>query len=323
MTKSSIFGILFMLINTLSLAFLDIAAKYLSGFISSTHIVFFYKASLLIFILPWVFKQGLTGIKSSKLLTHVIRSLFSVLGAMCFYKGLEYVQMADAAALENIQYIILVLVGVIFFNETLTKTKIFAMISGFIGAIIVVKPEIIDMFTTGNITSPGFNKYFGLILMAVGFWSMNSITVKILGRTEKNRTQMFYLALFATLWSIPFAIINWDTMQVFGFSLSIKPTGVISLEEFRMETKFIPYILFMALCYFIHGIAYFNSMKYDLSVVAPFRYTKLLFSGILGYIFFNELQHANSFVGYTLIILSGLLLTRYEIRKYRKRRANA
>lgn len=323
MTKGSIFGILFMLINTLSLAFLDIAAKYLSGFMSSTHIVFFYKSSLFLFILPWVFKEGLTGIKSSKLLTHVIRSLFSVLGAMSFYKGLEYVQMADAAALENIQYIILVMVGVIFFNEILTKTKIFAMVSGFIGAIIVVKPEIIDIFTAETISTPGFNKYFGFILIAIGFWSMNSITVKILGRTEKNRTQMFYLALFATLWSIPFAIINWKSLHILGFTLPINPVGIVSMHEFQMETKFIPYILFMAFCYFIHGIAYFNSMKYDLSVVAPFRYTKLLFSGILGYIFFNELQHANSFIGYTLIILSGLLLTRYEIRKYRKRKANA
>ncbi len=324
--QGSLAGIVFMLINTLSLACLDITAKYLKGTMSSSHIVFLYKASLFLMILPWVFKQGIKNIKSEKLYIHLIRSLFSVAGALCFFKGLHYVQMADAAALENVQYIILVVIGMLFFNEKATKTKIYAVVVGFVGAIVVVNPGLINFngnnsifsLLRGEYQSEGFNIYFGLILLAIGFWTMNSVSVKILGKTEKNKTQMFYLMLFATLWSAPFAFIEWESCNILGLSLPIMPQGLHSFADFNLSFKVLQYILFMALCYFVHGVAYFNSLKYDLSVVAPFRYTKLLFSGILGYLLFDEVQQIESLLGYTLIITSGLLLTRYEIRKYKR-----
>ena len=315
-----------MLLNTLSLSFLDMTSKYLKLSMNSSHIVFLYKSLLFLIILPWVFKDGIRNIHSAKLHIHLIRSFFSVAGSLAFIKGLQYVSLADASALENVQYMILVFAGMIFFKESVTKTKIFALVIGILGCIIVVKPTILSsIYAYYVLGAPDFNfevfetenrRYFGYTLMAMAFWSMNSISVKILGRTEKNKTQMFYLMLFATIWTMPFAFVEWGAYDAF-FNLPVKPIGLYTFSEFNFRAEYFILILFMALCYFVHGVAYFNALKYDLSIVVPFRYTKLLFSTVIGYYIFAETQNPLTIVGYALIVLSGLSLTRYEYRKYK------
>ena len=150
MNNSSLLGIIFMLINTFSLSILDITAKHLKTNMNAAQIVFFYKSSLLLLMLPWVLKEGLAGLKTTKIKIHLFRSFFSVMGSICFVHGLYYVDMADAAALENIQYIMIIVIGMVFFKEKCTKTKVFATIFGFMGAIIIVCPDIINFNSNSN-----------------------------------------------------------------------------------------------------------------------------------------------------------------------------
>lgn len=292
----------------------------------SSHIVFLYKFVLFLIILPWVFRDGIKNVKSAKLHIHLVRSFLSVLGSLCFIKGLQYVSLADASALENVQYMILVLVGMVCFKESITKTKIFALVFGILGAVIIVKPHIFASVYNSVMWGENFDiaffetesrGYFGYTLLAVLFWSMNSVSVKILGRTEKNKTQMFYLMLFASIWTLPFAFIKWSSLSIFSFNIPIHPSGFYTFSDFNFKTEYILLILIMAFCYFVHGVAYFNALKYDLSVVIPFRYTKLLFSALLGYYLFNETQSSVILVGYAFIVLSGLSLIRYEYRRFK------
>lgn len=306
-----------MMLNSVSLAFLDIFAKVLGGVMPSSHVVFFYKGFLLLAMLPWVLSNGLQGLKTEKIHIHIVRSFFGTMGSLCFVEGLRYVQMADAAALENIQYVLLVFVGMVFFKEDLNFFKIIATLLGFIGAIIVVNPQAVNIIT-GKEGFISREATYGFTLMAIGFWTMNSITVKILGRTEKNRTQMFYLMLFACIWSSPGVFIKWEPAEFLGLNL-LKPTKFLGLSAINIGWYEIKHLIMMSLCYFIHGIAYFKALKRELSIVITFRYTKLLFSGILGYLIFVERPDKNSLLGYVLIVLSGLVLLAAEILKVKKK----
>lgn len=303
-----------MLINNVALASLDVCAKILTQSITPAQIVFLYKLLLFIITLPWIFFKGLGTLKTSEIKIHFLRSLFSVLGGICFYKGLEHVKVADAAALENLQYIILAIVGMAFFKEGWSKTKIISIVIGFIGAIIIVNPQ---LFTSSS-HKMTINSYYVYTIMAIVFWSMNSITVKLLGRTEKNRTQLFYLLLFAILWSLPGAILKFENIHLVGIKFPIIPTGFIDLSNLHLDWHHMKYIIIMAVFYFIHSIAYFNALKRDISLVAPFRYSKLIFSGLAGYWFFNQLPNNMQYLGYLLIMLSGLMLIRREVKNMKK-----
>ena len=314
-------GILFMLLNMLAMSFIDISGKVLRETMGSAHIVFLYKLSLLIVMLPWVLSKGISVLKTEKIHIHIIRSLLSVLGLLFFVQGLRHVDMADASALENIQSILLVFIGIVFFNEQRTKTRIIAVIIGFLGAIIVVNPDLLQFYKNIK-TDSNSEKYYGFTLIGIGFWTLNGVAIKILGKTEKNKTQMFYLVFFACLWSAPVALMHWESIEVMGMNLKLIPDGFISFSDFHLEIWHLKFIVFMATCYFIHGVAYFKALQYDLSIVEPFRYSKFIFSSLLGYIFFHEQPGPESYAGYSLIILSALILFCTEINKNRKLNAN-
>lgn len=310
-SNSTIYGIIFMLINTMALAGLDISAKTLRGTIDAPLIVFMYKFSLFLIILPWVCMEGILRLKTKKAHLHMLRSLLSVAGSFSFIHGLGLVNMSDAAALENIQYVLVAIVGMIFFKERCTKIKIAAIIIGFAGAVIVVKPDIFN-----SLSNTSFNKDYWFIILAICFWSLNTILVKLLGNTEHNKTQMFYLLLFASIFSFLGAFINYKSLQIMGLPLKIIPISFRQFGPLEIGIKSLLLLATMASCYFIHGVAYFNALKSELSIVIPFRYTKLLFSGILGYTIFAEIVSNHfSYVGYALIIASGLLLFSTQVRK--------
>lgn len=313
----ALYGIFFMLINTLSLAGLDIAAKILRADLNAVLIVFLYKFSLLIIILPWVLKEGLVRLKTKKIVFHILRSTLGTAGALLFFHGLRFINMADAAALENIQYILIVMIGALMFKEDISKTKIAAVITGFIGAIIVANPRFFGELLNISDAVAVFNPNYIFIFLAICLWSCNTIIVKLLGNTEHNKTQMFYLLLFSSIISFPAVFIKFEDISILHYSVPLIP-NFVSPSNINISMTNIAFLAIMSVCYFIHGVAYFNALKSELSIVIPFRYTKLIFSGILGYIVFNETENTISYIGYTLIIISSFLLLRKQWSKINK-----
>lgn len=314
---SYLHGIAFMLINTMCLTGIDALIKILTSSLTPSLIVFLYKATSLLIALPWLFSKGITVLKTNKLIFHIFRSIFSVAGSICFFNGLQYVNMADAAALENIQYLIISIIGMLFFNEECTKERIIAVIVGLLGAFIIINPDILSIEQSYSY----YNSGHIYILAAMCFWALNTITVKVLGITENNKTQMFYLLLFSTTIAGCSAFVKFSTTQVFGLNLSVP--ALISFPEAIIEWWHIKFLIVLALFYFIHGIAYFNALKSDLSIVVPFRYTKLIFSGILSYLLFADLPEYKSYIGYVLIITASFILLYSEAKKKRLAQVNA
>jgi drug/metabolite transporter (DMT)-like permease len=321
-STTALVGIIFMMCNTAALAVSDITLKILRTELSSPFVVFLYKFGLFIVTLPWVFFHGTQHIKTKRLHFHILRSFFGTFGAISFAQGLKYLTMVSAAAFENLQYIIIVLLGVVFFNDKLTKTKITAVIFGFAGACIIANPSIAQhLFNPSEITSSDSDIFkYGYTILAICCWAVNSLLVKVLGNTEHNKTQMFYVLLFSSFWAFPAAFIKWEMVDVLGNLIPVSPSfydpGIS-----KLHTTHVLLLSLMGVCYFIHGIAYFNALKHDLSIVVPFRYTKVLFSGLLGYALFQEEIDRYSLLGYFLVILSSFMLIRYEVRKRRKNKS--
>lgn len=316
-SATALMGIIFMMCNTSALAISDIANKILRNDLSSGFIVFLYKFGLLLVTCPWIFACGVKQIKTKRFHFHLLRSFFGTFGAISFAQGLKHVTMADAAAFENLQYIIIVLLSVLFFNDKLDQTKILAVVLGFLGVSIIVNPAMLRNIVCGctdmSVTDSNYSKY-GFTFLAICCWSVNSLLVKILGNTENNRTQMFYLLLFSSIWAFPAAFIKWNTIELIGQNLPVMPE-FYDPGFYKLTQQHLVLLALMGSCYFIHGITYFNALKHDLSVVIPFRYTKLVFSGLLGYALFDEAVDRYAFSGYLLVMFSSFMLIRYELKK--------
>lgn len=311
---NNLYGISFMILNGLSLAILYAVVKVLRSDLDSSLIVFLYKTTILILILPWIFSEGLKAVKTPYFKLHLIRGFLSTMGSLSWAYGIKYVYVATATAILQMEQVLWVVVGLLLFNERITRTKLSVVILALLGAILVVTAK-------GSSTGEyGFHYGYVFILMAVLFYTMNSTVIKILGQKAKNKTQIFYVMLFSMIFSYPFAFLDWEIVRVIGIPM-IVPIKHLALIDLNLQLWHFKYIAILASCYFIHTFAFFLSLRYgDLSVVMPFFYSKLVCSVLIGYIFLNEELSNQVLGGIILIFVGGTLLLRYENRKQKKRK---
>ena len=128
---------------------------------------------------------------------------------------------------------------------------------------------------------------------------------------------MLYLLFISSILSGYSALLTWSDVDILGYDLKIIP-HTIDFANLNIQYEHLYLIGLMAALYFVHGVAYFNALKYELSIVIPFRYTKLIFSGLLSYLFFEDTHSTTSYFGYILVTISGLILVKYEIRRKRQ-----
>jgi drug/metabolite transporter (DMT)-like permease len=283
--SKTLIGIVLMVIHAAALSAIYVIAKRLGKTISGDQIAFLYKAGGLVCTIPLMFKGNIVNnLKTSKIKLHILRSIFSLSAAICFYRGLLEIPAVDAAAITYLEPIFALVVGVIYFKEHITSTKILLMILCISGTLFIVQPGF-----------KSFNNSYMYLLGTLIFWSMNNLTMKILGKTERTTTTVFYMGLFTTIFGLPLALSHsWETF----------------------DWTYTKYLVVMTLCHITHTICFFRAVKLsDISIVMPFDYTRLFFTGILGYIFLKEYPNKYSAIGYCLIAMGGIMLILYETKK--------
>lgn len=319
----NIYGIILMLTHSLAASMLYAVNKYLTEFVSSNQMVFLYKFIVLIGIIPWILHGGLNCIKTKKLKLHLLRGFVSTIAALCFFYGLSKVDIASATALNKMEPVLLMIIGVLYFREKFSISKAATVIVSFIGMLFIMYP-IVTYDDSGvhfiQLGKDAFevNYNYLIILCAVLLWTINSSVVKVLGKTESNRTQLFYVSLFSVLISFPTAMFTWS-IQSFAGAEILWINEVSPFSGINSQVLFL--LLIVAIMHFVHVTCYFQSLKVgEMSVVIPFDYSRLIIGGILGYLFFASVPSLSSMLGYALILGAGIYLLRIQSKLKRNSR---
>lgn len=319
----NIYGIFLMLTHSLAASILYAVNKYLTGFISSNQVVFLYKLIVLVGILPWVFKNGIEGLKTKKLKLHMLRGFVSTVAALCFFHGLSKVDIASATALNKMEPVLLMIIGVLYFKESLNLPKVATVLFSFIGMLFVIYP-VVTINESGELQLIEFcsdvgeiNYSYLIILCAVILWTINSSVIKVLGKTESNKVQLFYVSLISVLVSLPTAMFTWNTQLINGVEI-LWINGVSPFNNFNSTVMML--LVAVAAMHFTHVTCFFQSLKVgEMSIVIPFDYSRLIIGGILGYYFFDSNPSLSSYIGYSLILLSGVYLLHVQTSSKRKK----
>jgi S-adenosylmethionine uptake transporter len=268
-------------------------------------------------ILPFCLHKGFKYIKTKKIHLHILRSILSLGGSVSFFYAIKYIELVDATAVGYLEQVLWAIIGMVFFAERITLTKIISVILSFLGALIIMYPEVIIHNQNGifilsdNLSFGGFNIYYIFVFLSIILWASNCTVVKLLSKTESNKTQLFYVMMLTTLFAFPVAFFQWQGVE--GMSFLHWTVRSYSFDELGLKLQHITIILILALCYFIHSITFFKALKLaELSIVVPFDYSRLVFTGIIGFVFFNEYPQFGAMVGFFLIIISGIFLIRSE-----------
>ena len=263
------------------------AAQYDSNVYTIGFFRFFFG---LIIIFPYLVKNKFTPYKTKNFKYYVIRGLFNLPMMIFGFGALVYVPFEQFKAMHFLSPIIVVLLSFVIFREKIYLYRIFALLIGFAGMLIIVRPGIIE-FNIGTI----------MILTSLTFWSFIIILSKFVSKDDSPITMVTYQYTLMTLFSLPLAIYFWVTPSL---------TSLI-------------YVFIGAISGTILHLSLALSYKYaDLSVTQPIWFTGLIFGSGIGYFAFNETPDLWTWLGGIVVFSSVLVITYNEKNKDKKNEKN-
>ena len=267
---------------------MDAIAKWLSSSISAGQFVWCRFLFQTMFLLPF-FWTTRGRMPLADLPLHVARGGLMAVGTMAFFIALKYLPIADAIAIFFVEPLILTLMAMIFLGEKLALRRFAAVIVGFAGALIVIRPNF-EVFGWAALLPLAAATTFSVYLL---------ITRRLSQREAPVRMQFFsgvFGGLIATL-----ALAFGGTLDVALFSTSwpssfewllLGALGLISTVAHLLVTHA-----------FQRGPA---------GLLAPFQYIEIIGATAMGLLVFGDFPDALTWVGIAIIVGSGLYVFRHE-----------
>jgi drug/metabolite transporter (DMT)-like permease len=289
-------GIGFLIAGVFIFSIQDVIIKWISGNYPVHQIVFIRSIFAVIpFLIIVHFEGGVHVLRTRHFALHVIRSLLMFTSYICFYLSLAVLPLAETVTLFFASPLFITILAVIVLNEKVGAGGWIAVVIGFCGVIVMLKPE-------AELINPA-----GLLaLMAAFFYATCSIITRRLGKTESGLS----LAFYPTILYIVFSTIVAVTLNFSSISKNSDPNLAFLIREWQFPSRVDLFLLVIT-----GGIAaagfYFLSQAYRLaqpSTIAPFEYVAVPMSVVLGYVVWNDILEPQSIIGLVLIVGSGLYI---------------
>jgi drug/metabolite transporter (DMT)-like permease len=222
---------------------------------------------------------------------HFYRGFIGIISMWLGFYGLLHLPLPEAIAISYAMPLFAVIAGAVFLGEVVRRYRWSAVASGFVGVMIILWPRL-TVLSSGTV---GVSETIGAIavLAAAAMGAAAMVQVRQLVRTEKTPTIVLYFSLTATVLSLTTLPLGWS---------SIPPA----------------HALFLISAGLLGGIAQIlltESYRHaDVSAVAPFEYSSIVWGTIAGYFVFGELPGGTLAVGTLIVVLSGVFIVYREAR---------
>ena len=230
---------------------------------------------------------GLSVLKTQRPWGHLTRSVAGLLGMCCSFFAVQRLALTEATAFTFAAPLFMTALSALMLRETVGRHRWGAVLVGFAGVLIMVRPQPGHM----NLTGVGF-----ALTAAVGS-ALAMVQIRQISVTEKGATIVFYFTLAGTLLGLGVSVFDWvtpdpATLAALIFSGLIGGVGQLFLTE---AIRVAP-----------------------VGVVAPFDYTQLIWATILGYLIWGELPQPVTLAGAAVVAASGLYILHRELLRFRR-----
>lgn len=266
-----------MCLGTVFMVGLDVTARYLLESFALPQLALLRCLFSMLIIFTWaVLRDGTASLVTRRPGWHLLRSLLMAGSMFAFFHALRYIPLADIVCIAFAAPLIITSLSRPFLGEHVGPWRWAAVIVGFVGVLIVMRPGAGLLHPAAVIALGGAVMYAGLAL-----------TARKLSTTESTVALSFY-----------------------SFVAPLLLGGVLSFG-YWLQPAWTDWLLF-ALCGGCGGMAFIciNAAyaRAQAALVVPFEYTGLIWATGAGYLIWNELPTPSTWVGATLIVASGLFI---------------
>ncbi|MEN3952308.1 DMT family transporter [Iodidimonas sp. SYSU 1G8] len=283
-------AVVFMICASATISLLWAALRVGSETMHPIYMVFWRSFLGAVVLLPLLMRTGIGSLRTRRLPLHTLRSLCSLTAMVGIFYSIAHVPLAQGMAINYSAPLFATLGAALLLGETLHQRRVVALLIGFAGMLLVVRP--------------GFQEvHLGILAALVGALGMASalLCVKKLSATESTPTIIFYGNTLCLPIGLLLALNHWQPMTWHNFGV-LAVIGVLSTTAQTFLTR----ALTLA----------------DAGAVLPMDFLRLVFVTLLGVMLFDETPDALTWAGAGLILASTVYIARREARQ-RKAAATA
>ena len=260
----------------------DALVKQVSATLPGPQLIFI--RGMMATTLVLIMAQAMGHLKNWRLMLNKrlwIRGSVDAAASLAYLTAVFHLPLANATAINLSSPLFITVFAVVFFKEKVTLQRGLLILLGFSGVLLVAQPS-----------SEGFNGYAWLAVFAT-----------LLHATRDTLTRAIGLGVPALLITLSTAVSV--ALAAGGISLTQTwtPVDTISLALLFGAS------LLLSMAYYLLIVAMRSG---EMSLVAPFRYSGLLFALLIGYVVWDEVPNVLGWVGIFLLAISGLLILRSE-----------
>jgi len=276
-----------MCLSTIAFSIMHGLVRFVSEVLPPFQIAFFRNIFGLAFLLPLLMRSRFAILRTKQIGLHALRGVINMAAMLMFFTALAISPIAKVTALGFTAPIFMAILAVLVLGERFRIYRWSAIFLGFVGMLIILRPGLVAI-DTGAL----------LVIGSAALWAVAMIIIKIQSRTESSLTIVAYMGIFLGVFSIAPAVWVWQPfgLQTLGFMVLIGLFGSIAQMAISESLK-----------------------ETDSTALMPFDFLKLIWTAMIGVWFFSEIPDIYTWIGATVIFLSGLFIAIRERSIQRQR----
>lgn len=274
-------GALYIIGAAAAFSTMAVLIRHLSAHLPDEVLVFWRSFFSLLFLMPWLLlRLSLRQLRTRRMHLHVMRAVSGLLSMYCLFFALGHMPIAAAMLLNQTATLFVPFIAFVLLGEYVPPKVRWAIVTGFIGVVLVLKPGI------------GIVSWPALIGLGSGLTAAFSVvTIRHSSHTEPATRIVFYFCLYGTLGSALPLLWSWVTPSRDEMPL-LAAIGALAMTGQLLMTR---------------GYA-----SAPAAHVGPFTYSTIIFGVLYGWFIWNETPGWTFWIGALLIVSGGILALRGE-----------
>ena len=233
-------------------------------------IIYIRQVMSLLILSPFFYYQRQAIIHSRHFRLHGLRGLTAIGGMFCGLTSVTYAPLADVTAIQMSEVLFTTLMAASFFDERVDGHRWIAVLIGFAGVVIMLRPF-----------SDGFNSFMLIALAGAVFNALSVLVLRVGSDHDSAIVVLFYQGLvIVAVMSLP-AFLFWQSVSLHGLAVVVMMSLLLAGGQwlFTLAVRV--------------GQA---------SALAPLNYIRLVMMALVGWLLYDEQPGTYTLIGGLLIV---------------------